>query len=199
MKLKRTLFVGLALVLAIGITACTKNNEKPSENTGKNPNESVNNNEGYMNYYSTSYNDYIAGLNRYSIYDTPESINNQFKDKEYPGNVKYLSDVKAAYKDSRDKIQSFVTSLKKDGKTEDTELKKMNDDLIAEGERLVKDIDKRIEKLDKVSDEDMKKGQNDFIKLVHGTEDVGNDIGSGFRKMIKDMNDRLGITGNNKK
>lgn len=33
----------------------------------------------------------------------------------------------------------------------------MNDDLIAEGERLVKDIDKRIEKLDKVSDEDMKK------------------------------------------
>ncbi len=43
MKLKRTLFVGLALVLAIGITACTKNNEKPSENTGKNPNESVNN------------------------------------------------------------------------------------------------------------------------------------------------------------
>ncbi|MGO0807260.1 hypothetical protein ACTPEF_25580, partial [Clostridioides difficile] len=42
-----------------------------------------NNNEGYMNYYSTSYNDYIAGLNRYSIYDTPESINNQFKDKEY--------------------------------------------------------------------------------------------------------------------
>ncbi|MDX5681097.1 hypothetical protein SIK45_17935, partial [Clostridioides difficile] len=71
--------------------------------------------------------------------------------------------VKAAYKDSRDKIQSFVTSLKKDGKTEDTELKKMNDDLIAEGERLVKDIDKRIEKLDKVSDEDMKKGQNDFI------------------------------------
>ncbi len=44
----------------------------------------------------------------------------------------------------------------------------------------------------------MKKGQNDFMKLVHGTEDVGNDIGSGFRKMIKDMNDRLGITGNNK-
>ncbi len=36
------------------------------------------------------------------------------------------------------------------------------------------------------------------MKLVHGTEDVGNDIGSGFRKMIKDMNDRLGITGNNK-
>lgn len=33
----------------------------------------------------------------------------------------------------------------------------MNDDLITEGERLVKDIDKRIEKLDKVSDEDMKK------------------------------------------
>lgn len=34
----------------------------------------------------------------------------------------------------------------------------MNDDLIVEGERLVKDIDKRIEKLDKVFDEDMKKG-----------------------------------------
>ncbi len=33
----------------------------------------------------------------------------------------------------------------------------MNDDLIAEGERLVKDIDERIEKLDNVSDEDMKK------------------------------------------
>ncbi len=35
MKLKRTLFVGLALVLAIGITACARDNEKPNENAGK--------------------------------------------------------------------------------------------------------------------------------------------------------------------
>lgn len=104
MKLKRILFVGLVLVLVIGIIVCIKNNEKLSENIGKNFNEFVNNNEGYMNYYLISYNDYIVGLNRYFIYDILESINNQFKDKEYLGNEKYLSDVKVVYKDSRDKI-----------------------------------------------------------------------------------------------
>ena len=43
-------------------------------------------------------------------------------------------ELKAAYKDSRDKIQTFVDDLKNDAKTDDKEISDMNQKLIAEGE-----------------------------------------------------------------
>jgi len=136
------------------------------------------------------------GMDKYSMYNTVEGVNKVYETKDYPGNEEYLKEVKEAYKDSRDKTQNFVNSLKKDGKTEDNELKEMHNKLIAEGERTVKEMDARIKRLNEISDEDMKRDQNGFITLVHGITNTGNDIQTGFSNMVNDMNKRLGI--NNK-
>ena len=45
----------------------------------------------------------------------------------------------------------------------------MNEDLIAEGEKLIKDIDGKIAKLDKITKNDYNKTQDEFIKLVDDT------------------------------
>ena len=127
------------------------------------------------------------------MYTDVDTANNAYKDKEYPGNEKYLSDVKAAYKDSKEKIQSFVDGLKNDAKTDDAELKKMNEDLIAEGEKLIKDIDGKIAKLDKITKNDYNKTQDEFIKLVDDTVRAGENVTNTFGDMLRNMNTKLGI------
>ncbi|WP_024620542.1 hypothetical protein [Metaclostridioides mangenotii] len=197
MKLKKLSLLGLSLLLSLSLVACTKNNQ---EKVGEDANKAKNNVEekvdDYTNYYSTAYNDYSMGMDKYSMYNTVEGVNKVYETKDYPGNEEYLKEVKEAYKDSRDKTQNFVNSLKKDGKTEDNELKEMHNKLIAEGERTVKEMDARIKRLNEISDEDMKRDQNGFITLVHGITNTGNDIQTGFSNMVNDMNKRLGI--NNK-
>ena len=47
------------------------------------------------------------------MYETPEATTEYYKTNQYPGNEKYVEELKAAYKDSRDKIQTFVDDLKK--------------------------------------------------------------------------------------
>jgi len=199
MKLKKLSLLGLSLLLSLSVVACTKKNQ---ERVGDDANKAKNNVEakvdGYTNYYTTAYNDYSMGMDKYSMYNTVEGVNKVYETKEYPGNEKYLKEVKDAYKDSRDKTQNFVNSLKKDGKTEDKELKGMHDKLIAEGEKTVKEMDARINRLNEISDEDMKRDQNGFITLVHGITHTGNDIQTGFGNMVNDMNKRLGININNK-
>ncbi|WP_315166077.1 hypothetical protein [Metaclostridioides mangenotii] len=197
MKLKKLSLLGLSLLLSLSLVACTKNNQ---EKVGEDANKAKNNVEekvdDYTNYYSTAYNDYSMGMDKYSMYNTVEGVNKVYETKDYPGNEEYLKEVKEAYKDSRDKTQNFVNSLKKDGKTEDNELKEMHNKIIAEGERTVKEMDARIKRLNEISDEDMKRDQNGFITLVHGITNTGNDIQTGFSNMVNDMNKRLGI--NNK-
>ena len=74
------------------------------------------------------------------MYSTPQATTEYYKNNQYPGNKKYVEELKAAYKDSRDKIQKFVNDLKNDAKTDDKEISDMNQQLIAEGEKTIKDI-----------------------------------------------------------
>ena len=69
----------------------------------------------------------------------------------------------------------------------------MNEDLIAEGEKLIKDIDAKIAKLDKITENDYNKTQNEFIQLVNDTVNTGENVASGFSEMLRNMDVRLGI------
>jgi len=51
-------------------------------------------------------------------------------------------------------------------KTEDEDLKEMNDNLIAEGEKTIANIDEKLKKLDEVPKDAMTKTQEEFIKTV---------------------------------
>ena len=190
--MKKLITVALSTLLILGTVGCTQRNANTTDTNDATTDQA----NAYYNSYTGLYDKSIGTLTAYDMYTDVDTANNAFKDKEYPGNEQYLNDVKAAYKDSKEKIQSFVNGLKNDVKTEDTELKQMNEDLIAEGEKLIQDIDAKIAKLDKITKDDYNKTQDEFIKLVNDTVNTGENVANGFREMLKNMDVRLGIDRN---
>lgn len=185
--MKKFITLALSFLLLFTAVACSNKGQAQPESANKVADKT------YFNTYTGLYDKSIGTLGGYNMYTDVNTAESAYKDKEYPGNEKYLSDVKAAYKDSREKIQSFVNGLKNDAKTEDTELKKMNEDLIAEGEKLIKDIDGKIAKLDKITKNDYNKTQGEFIKLVDDTVRAGENVTNTFGDMLRNMNTKLGI------
>ena len=161
--MKKFITLALSFLLLFTAVACNNKDNAQPESANKVADKT------FFNTYTGLYDKSVGTLGGYNMYTDVDTANNAYKDKEYPGNEKYLSDVKAAYKDSKEKIQSFVDGLKNDARTDDAELKKMNEDLIAEGEKLIKDIDGKIAKLDKITKNDYNKTQDEFIKLVDDT------------------------------
>ena len=202
MKCKKVLTIGMSLAIAMGATACTKKEVVPKTTTpnktttAQSGQEKVALDENYAKQYSEYYGNYSTTLKNYELYSTPESLTEYYKTNKYPGNEKHLENVKAAYKDSRDKMQTFVNSLKNDVKTKDPDLKKMNDNLIAEGEKTIADIDANIKKLDAIPKDAMAKPQAEFIKIVNEATTVKDQTKSDFTKMLEDMNKKLNIAPN---
>lgn len=193
MKFKRAITLSLSLAIAMGAVACTKK-EVTQPPTTPPKTESTSLDPNYVKKYSKSYEDYMTGIKDYQMYSTPESINEYYKTNEYPGNEVHLTNVKNAYKESKSKIQSFIDVLKNDTKTEDPELKKMNDNLIAEGEKSIKNIDARMAKLDKLPADAIGKSKEEFMKLVDETIVIKDETKSNFKQFLDDMNEKLGIT-----
>jgi len=198
MKFKKALTIGISLAVSMGAVACTKKEAVPNGTTTTpapgQENAAIDND--YVEKYSKYYGDYSSDLTNYEMYSTPESLTEYYKTNEYPGNEKHLENVKAAYKDSRDKMQTFIDSLKNDVKTEDEDLKEMNDNLIAEGEKTIANIDEKLKKLDEVPKDAMTKTQEEFIKTVNETTTLKDETKSNFTKMLEDMNKKLDITPN---
>jgi TRAP-type mannitol/chloroaromatic compound transport system substrate-binding protein len=193
MKFKRAITLSLSLAIAMGAVACTKK-EVTQPPTTPPKTESTSLDPNYVKKYSKSYEDYIVGIKDYQIYSTPESINEYYKTNEYPGNEVHLTNIKNAYKESKTKIQSFIDVLKNDAKTKDTELEKMNNELIAEGEQAIKNIDARMAKLDKLPADTIDKPKEEFMKLVDETIVIKDETQSKFKQFLDNMNEKLGIT-----
>lgn len=186
--MKKILALALSLLVILGAVGCSSK-KTTTENTATDKAGM----EEYYKSYTGLYDKNIATLNGYNMYTDVNTVNNAYKDKDYPGNEKYLADVKAAYKDSKEKVQVFIDGLKNDTKTEDKELKKMNEDMIAEGEKLIKDIDAKLAKLDTISETDLTKGKDEFVKLVdESVKSVKSDANT-FNDMLKNMDKKLGI------
>lgn len=192
MNKNKVITVGLAIVLSMGVFGCSKKvEEKPNSSTAKK--ESVVTDNTYSDFYVQQYNDYLLGLNDYVVYETPESRYNMYKDVEYPGNETYVSDIKKAYTDSKEKIQNFVNKLKTDAKTEDKKIKAENDALISEGEKLISEMDARIKRLDEIPKDAYDKTKDEFMKLVDEATKESNNFKSDFNKKLKEMNEKYGV------
>lgn len=201
MKTKKILVVGLTLALSLSIVACSKKETTPENNANtqneQNTADTTNNaTNDYVQKYSKFYGDNIGDLSMYKMYETPETATEYYKTNKYPGNEKYVEDLKAAYTDSRDKIQTFINDLKNDGKTEDTKIKDMNDKLIAEGEKTISNIDAKLKNLDNLPKDVYNKTQDEFIKAVNETTKLKDETQSEFNKLLNDMNKALGINPN---
>lgn len=202
MKAKKMVIAGLSLALSLSMVACNKKETTPSsdtntttqQNTADTTNTATND---YVERYSRFYGDSIGNLGMYKMYETPESTTEYYKTNTYPGNEKYVEDLKAAYKDSRDKIQTFVNDLKNDAKTDDKKISDMNQKLIDEGEKTISNIDARLKNLDSIPKDIYNNTQDDFIKAVDDATRVKDETISEFNKMLDEMNKMLGINPNN--
>lgn len=204
MNNKKLLALGLTAALSLGAVACNKkettkattpNTAQSTPNTTPNQQNAPIGND-YTEKYHTGYNNYIKGLENYNMYNTAETTREYYKTNKYPGNEKYLEDLKAAYKDSKEKIRTFIDELKNNAKTEDADLKKMNEDLIAAGEKTIDNIDQRLKKLDELPKDIMSKSQDEFINAVDEATRIKDETENGFNKLLRDMNKALGLDTN---
>lgn len=199
MNFRKIATTGLSLALILGMTGCTSKTKTVEEKKVETPTteETKVVDKEYVNKYSKIYGDYETGLKDYEMYLTPEKVTEYYTTNEYPGNEKYLENVKMAYKTSKEKTQAYVDSLKNDMKTDDADLKKMNQSLIAEGEKTIANIDEKLKKLDEIPKDAVSKTQEEYIKVVDESIKIKDESKSEFTKMIEEMNKKLGINVNN--
>lgn len=199
MNFKKIATTGLSLALILGVTGCTSKTKTVEEKKVETPTteETKVVDKEYVNKYSKIYGDYETGLKDYEMYLTPEKVTEYYTTNEYPGNEKYLENVKMAYKTSKEKTQAYVDSLKNDMKTDDADLKKMNEGLIAEGEKTISNIDEKLKRLDEIPKDAVSKTQEEYIKVVDESIKIKDETKSEFTKMIDEMNKKLGINVNN--
>ncbi len=194
--MKKLLSLALSFLFIFGAVGCNRRADTTNDNTA---NDTTRNavedsvNQNYYNGYTRLYDESIGTLGSNNMYNEIYSVDEAYRGKTYPGNRQYVKDIRAAYKESREKIQSFVDGLRNDTKTDDTELKRMNEDLISEGEKLIQDIDNKMSKLDKITADDYNKSEDDFVKMINETLKPRDDEPNRFRDMLKDMDKRLGI------
>lgn len=185
--MKKFITLALSFLLLFTSVACSNKDQAQPKSADEVADKT------FFNTYSGLYDKSVGTLGGYKMYTDVNTAEDAYKDKEYPGNETYLNDVKAAYKDSKEKIQEFVDGLKNDAKTDDKELNKMNNDLISEGEKLIKDIDAKTAKLDQIPKTDYNKTKDEFIKLVNDTVKTGDNVTNDFVNMLKNMDKKLGI------
>lgn len=211
MKAKKTVVAGLSLLLALSMVACNKKETTPTNDTNNTSQQDSTNNTNttaqqdsadttnnatndYVERYSRFYGDNIGNLSMYKMYETPEATTEYYKTNQYPGNEKYVEELKSAYTDSRDKIQTFVNDLKNDAKIDDKKISDMNQKLIDEGEKTISNIDARLKNLEAIPKDVYNNTQDDFIKAVDDATRVKDETVSEFNNLLDEMNKALGIS-----
>lgn len=190
MKYSKLVMLGLIGVLTFGAVGCT--NKTADKNPAQSTDQTANNMykdmtlEGYKTEFSKMYESNIAGFNGY------EPIRVEQPTANYPGNEKYVTNLKKNYEESKKKVDELTTSLKK-VETKDPQVKEMNDKLIAESEKISKELDARIKKLGEIPGDLMTKSEVEFRQGLSDLFEVNETIKSDFMKFIDDTKEFFGI------
>lgn len=198
---KKYLILGLSLLLTSSIlVGCTNNKDGNNMANGHSAVEEKNNNlnDGYYDLYTTNYNASILPLSDYNMYSDIGQVEDYYKNNNYPGNEKYLEEVKTALRESRDNVKTFITTMKKEAKTENKEVERLNREMIDKGEDLVEDINDRLEDLNEITDRDLQRPEKDFRQLVNDRIMLEEGDDNNFRGILKDLEHELNIDRPNK-
>ncbi len=188
-----------ALVMVLGVVGCSK---KTNDNANTNTNEPAAQedtadkvvDEDYYNVYTKNYESSIVPLEEsYYIYGNVDTADKYYKDHDYPGNKEYLNEVKAALVDSKEKVQEFIDNMEKDGKSDNEKVNKLNKEMIDDGKKLIKDIDKRLDKLDEITDKDLAKSDKEFRRIVGDHIVLEKEGDHDFKEMLKKLDKELNI------
>ena len=176
-----------ALVMILGVVGCSKkanDNANTNEQTAQEDTADKVVDENYYNVYTKNYESSIVPLEEsYYIYGNVD----------YPGNKEYLNEVKAALVDSKEKVQEFIDNMEKDGKSDNEKVNKLNKEMIDDGKDLIEDIDKRLEKLDKITDKDLAKSDKEFRRIVGDHIVLEKEGDHDFKEILKKLDKELNI------
>lgn len=186
-----------ALVMILGVVGCSKkanDNANTNEQTTQEDTADKVVDEDYYNVYTKNYESSIVPLEEsYYIYGNVDSAEKYYKDHDYPGNKEYLNEVKAALVDSKEKVQEFIDNMEKDGKSDNEKVNKLNKEMIDDGKDLIEDIDKRLEKLDKITDKDLAKSDKEFRRIVGDHIVLEKEGDHDFKEILKKLDKELNI------
>lgn len=201
MKRKIKFISALSLVVILSSVGCgnkeADDNASTNNITNTTQQQNATEDTAYVDKYYQFYGDYMTPLGTYGFYNTPDLTIEYYNENEYPGNKKYVEDLKAAYLDSKEKIQLFVNSLENELETEDEKLNELNKNLIDYGKKTIENIDEKLKKLESLPEEAYNKGKEEFIRFVDESTKVENDMKNDFEKALDNMKDALGIDDNN--
>ena len=105
----------------------------------------------------------------------------------------YVQEVKDALIDSKAKIQDFIDNMEKEGTSDNDKVNKLNKEMIDDGKKLIEDIDKRLKKLDDISDKDLEKSDAEFRRLVGDHIVLEKEGDHEFRKILRKLDKELNI------
>lgn len=194
MKYSKLVMLGLIGTLTFGAVGCTNKTayrtggRKVAQSTTQRPNNMYSdmNLENYKTQFGTMYESNIAGFRGY------EPIAVEKPTANYPGNEKYVADLKKDYEESKKKVDELRTSLKK-VETKDPKVKEMNDRLIAESEKISKELDTRIRRLNELPSDLMTRPEVEFKRGISESFNVNETAKSDFTKFINDTKEFFGI------
>ncbi|WP_455543339.1 hypothetical protein [Intestinibacter sp.] len=195
----KLLVLMLAFLMVLGVVGCSKKNNENSANqsgTVQNQSGTTENtaNDEYYNVYTKNYNASLEPLaNNYSMYGNIDRVEEYYKENNYPGNEKYLEEVRTALTESRDNVEQFIDNMEKDAKSDNEQINKLNKNMIEDGRDLVEKIDERLKKLDEISDKDLQKSDTEFRRIVGEHIMLEEESNHDFRKMLKDLDKELNI------
>lgn len=186
-----------ALVMILGVVGCSKkanDNANTNEQTAQEDTADKVVDENYYNVYTKNYESSIVPLEEsYYIYGNVDSAEKYYKDHDYPGNKEYLQEVKDALIDSKAKIQDFIDNMEKEGTSDNDKVNKLNKEMIDDGKKLIEDIDKRLKKLDDISDKDLEKSDAEFRRLVGDHIVLEKEGDHEFRIILRKLDKELNI------
>ena len=186
-----------ALVMILGVVGCSKkanDNANTNEQTAQEDTADKVVDENYYNVYTKNYESSIVPLEEsYYIYGNVDSAEKYYKDHDYPGNKEYLQEVKDALIDSKAKVQDFIDNMEKEGTSDNDKVNKLNKEMIDDGKKLIEDIDKRLKKLDDISDKDLEKSDAEFRRLVGDHIVLEKEGDHEFRKILRKLDKELNI------
>ncbi|MGL4913305.1 MAG: hypothetical protein ACRC3Y_12840 [Romboutsia sp.] len=195
MSLKKLSPIALLFMLAITVSACSKQNDTTDKvDIGKKQEVEMkvsDSDKEYGKKYNELYKKYISNLAKFDIYSDEEKAEAYFNKNEYPGNKKYLNNLKEAYSKSKEGISSFISELKADTKIENPSLKAMNEELIVEAELTIMNIDEMLNRINQIPKEIEKTSKEEFIEIVNKTADLADEKENEFEEMIEYMNEKI--------
>lgn len=190
-KRLKTLSIMTSLMVLLNFAGCGGDGTvKPQQNSENevSQNKTVSSKEEYAKYIDEKAKLYFSDLKVDTAYDF-----NKIDQATIDVSDDYVNGMKTSYNDLEERLQSFKTDLETNVKTNDKEVKKLNDKMIASIDKNLDEIKKANSSLSDNSKDLLSKSKDDFVSAMKKIGEAPSKARNELYDMIKDTRNTLGI------